>query len=68
MALEMSIRSYFQPENGLPNPKGSLSCSLPSQAVDKEVEKVIGRTIKRGVQRTEYQSTTAKPLQDHISL
>ena len=59
--LEMSIRRYFQPENGLPHPKGSLSCSLPSQAIalaNKEVEKVIGRTKKRGVQRTEYRSTT----------
>ena len=56
--LEMSIRSYLiQPKNGLPDPKGSLSCSLPSQAIalaNKEVEKVIGRTKKRGVQRTEY--------------
>ena len=59
--LEMSIRSYFQPENGLPDPKGSLSCSLPSQAIalaNKEVEKVIGRKKnqwkKRGVQRTDY--------------
>ena len=53
----MSIRSYFQPENGLPDPKGSLSCSLPSQAIalaNKEVEKVIRRTKKRGMQRTEY--------------
>ena len=36
------------------------SCSLPSQAIalaNKEVEKVIGRTKKRGVQRTEYRST-----------
>ena len=59
--LEISIRSYFQPENGLPDPKGSLSCSLPSQAIalpTKEVEKVIGRTKKCGVQRTEYRSTT----------
>ena len=31
--LEMSIKSYFQPENGLPDPKWSLSCSLPSQAI-----------------------------------
>ena len=41
--LEMSIKSYFQPENGLPDPKGSMSCSLPSQAIalaNKEVEKL----------------------------
>ena len=59
--LEMSIRSYFQPENGLPDPKESLSCSLPSQAIalpTKEVGKVIGRTKKNGMQRTEYRSTT----------
>ena len=52
--LEMSIRNYYQPENGLPHPKGSLSCSLPSQAIalaNKEVEKVMGRTKKRGVQK-----------------
>ena len=50
----MSIRSQrtvFQ---------GSLSCSLPGSltSTNKEVEKVIGRTKKCGVQRTEYQSTT----------
>ena len=76
--LEMLIRRYFQPENGLPDPKGSLSCSLPSQAIalaNKEVVKVIGRTKKCGVQRTEYRSTTlwgpsctAKPLQDKDSV
>ena len=72
----MSIRSYFQPENGLPDPKGSLSCSLPSQAIalaNKEVEKVIGRTKKCGVQsidppRCGDPSRTAKPLQDKDSV
>ena len=50
----MSIRRYFKPKDGLPDPKGSLSCSLPSQAIalaNKEVEKVInekGGSKKRG--------------------
>ena len=53
----MSIRSYFKPKDGLPDPKGSLSSILPSQAIalaNKEVEKVIsekGDTKKRGAQR-----------------
>ena len=40
----MLILSYFKPKDGLPDPKGSLSSILPSQAIalaNKEVEKVI---------------------------
>ena len=50
----MSIRDYFKPKDGLPDPKGSLSRTLPSQAIalaNKEVEKAIdekGGTKKRG--------------------
>ena len=50
----MSIRNYFKPKDGLPDPKGSLSRSLPSHAialVNKEVAKAInekGGTKKRG--------------------
>ena len=73
--LEMSIRSYFQPENGLPDPKGSLSCSLPSQAialVNKEVEKVIGSMACKEQSidppRCGDPSRTAKPLQDKDSV
>ena len=62
--LEMSIRSYFQPENGLPDPKGSLSCSLPSQAIALANKQVIGRTKKRGMQRTKY----VFPISLHPSL
>ena len=42
-ATGMSIRSYFKPKDGLPDPKGSLSSCLPSQAIalaSKEVEKL----------------------------
>ena len=38
-----SIRNYFRPSNRLPEPMGSLSLHVPSQAIslaNKEVEKV----------------------------
>ena len=60
--VEMSILSYFKPKDGLPDPKGSLSSILPSQAIalaNKEVEKVISEkddTKKRGATATEYRS------------
>ena len=40
----MSIRDYFRPSSGLPEPMGSLSLHIPSQAItltNKEVEEVI---------------------------
>ena len=58
----MSILSYFKPKDGLPDPNGSLSSILPSQAIalaNKEVEKVIsekGDTKKHGATATEYRS------------
>ena len=54
ISLRMSIRKYFKPKDGLPDPKGSLSCILPSQAIavaNKEVEKIMnekGGTKKCG--------------------
>ena len=39
-----SIMNYFRPSNGLPEPNGSLSLHVPSQAIalaNKEVEKVL---------------------------
>ena len=50
----MSIRCYFKPKDSVPDPKGSLSSRIPSQAIalaNKEVEKIInkkGGTKKRG--------------------
>ena len=50
----MLIRRYFKPKDSLPDPKGSLSSQIPSQAIalaNKEVEKIInkkGGTKKRG--------------------
>ena len=45
----MSIRSFFKPKDGLPDPNGALSTSLPSQAIalaNKEVEKATTRSIE----------------------
>jgi len=52
----MSIRSYFKPKDGLPDPKGSLSSCLPSQAIalaNKEVEKLASEK-GIGKQRGQY--------------
>ncbi len=46
----MSIRSFFKPKDGLPDPKGSLSACLPSQAIalaNKEVEKARNEEGKK---------------------
>ena len=51
----MSIQSYFKPKGGLPDPEGSLSTCLPTQAIalaNKAVEKAImdkGLGKKRGL-------------------
>ena len=47
----MSILSYFKPKDSLPDRKGALSSSLPSEAIalaDKEVEKASNVSKKRG--------------------
>ena len=47
--VAMSIRSFFKRKDGLPDPKGSLSTCLSSQAIalaNKEVEKV---TSEKGI-------------------
>ena len=44
VAMSASILRYFKPRDGLPDPNGSLSVSLPSQAiaaVNREVERTI---------------------------
>ena len=63
----MSIRSFFKPKDGLPDPKGSLSSSLSSKAialVNKEVEKAI--TSEKGKKRSQYKKIFSR-LQ-HIDL
>ena len=43
----MSIRQYFKPQDRLPHPKGSLSASIPWQAIalaNREVERVVLET------------------------
>ena len=53
VAMSASILRYFKPRDGLPDPNGSLSASLPSQAIDavnREVERTIdaAKGKKRG--------------------
>ena len=51
MFLTMSIRQYFKPRDGLPDPRGPLCNSLASNAIamaNKEVEKEIAKKKKRG--------------------
>ena len=46
----MSIRQYFKPQDGLPDPKGPLCNSLASNAIamaNKEVEKEIAKKKKK---------------------
>ena len=46
----MSIRRYFKSINRLPNPRGSLSTSIPSTAItvaNHEVERVTGGVNKQ---------------------
>ena len=48
----MSIRSYFKPRDGLPDPEGSFSTCLPTQVValvNKAAEKAI---VNKGVVRS----------------
>ena len=47
--MSRSIRDYFHLKDGLPDPRGSLSSRLPSQAIalaNKEVESVLRETGK----------------------
>ena len=72
----MSIRSFFKRKDGLPDPKGSLSTCLSSQAIslaNKEVEKVtsekgIGKQRGR-TDREHYGAPSHTPVTaSHISL
>ena len=56
----MALLRYLQPRDGLPDPRGSLSCSVPSQAIaqaNKEVEALReNKKVKRG-QYKRYSAT-----------
>ena len=44
----MSIRSFFKARDGVPDPKGSLSTSLPSCVITLTNKEVISSTSKMG--------------------
>ena len=44
LRFKMSLRQYFKPREGLPDPKGSLSVRIESRAIalaNTEVEKAV---------------------------
>ena len=43
----MTLHRYFQPQNGLPAPKGSISSIIPSQAVAQANQEVLGGSAAR---------------------
>ena len=50
----MSIRRFFKPIDGLPDPKGSLSAAIPSAAIasaNREVQKVMDSGNERSLQK-----------------
>ena len=57
MAGRMSIRRYLKPIDGLPDPKGSLSTTIPSAAIasanreDRHLAEFGGHTPPISVQR-----------------
>ncbi len=48
----MSVQSFFKPKGGLPDPKGSLSSRLPSQAIALAIKEVA--TSEKGKKRGQY--------------
>ena len=54
----MSIRQYFKPRDGLPDPQGCLSSAIPSHAIalaNKEVERAMSEeAAKVGKKRGKY--------------
>ena len=70
----MFICAYFKPLNGLLDPRGSLSASIPLRAItlaNSKVEKVVGElTNKRGSYR-KYVSLPSKvhaPINNYSSV
>lgn len=53
----MSIRDYFKPANGLPDPSGPLSRDLPSRAiatVNREVQRILAEDRGKEKRRGKY--------------
>ena len=62
----MSIRRFFKPIDGLPDPKGSLSGAIPSAAIasaNREVQKVMDSEKleeERSLQKVRIEVTEAQ--------
>ena len=61
----MSILTYFKPKDGLPNPKGPLSLSIPSQAIalaNREIAKATtDKSKKRGPYKKQVFANCCRP-------
>ncbi len=61
----MSIRSYFERKDSLPDPKGLLSSRLPSQAIAFDIQKVEKvTTSEKGKKRCQYSWITDNQLSE----
>ena len=56
----MTLHQYFQLRNHLPDPKGSASSVIPSQAVAQANQEVVDATQSKTRERGPYQQYTAK--------
>ena len=53
----MSIRRFFRPKDGLPDPRGSLSLSVPSEVIalaNREVKRFLASETETGKKRGQY--------------
>ena len=53
--MDMSIRCYFKPVNGLPDPRGQLSQSIPPAAIAE-----ANRLVQGAAQQSSAESTSRK--------
>ena len=67
MAERMSIRRYLKPIDGLPDPKGSLSTTIPSATIasanreDRHLAEFGGHTVQR-IDVVTFHTTNHRPL------
>ena len=58
----MSILNYFKPKDGLPNPKGPLLLSIPSQAIALANREVAKATTDKGKKHGLYKPALCQLL------
>ncbi len=56
----MALLKYLKPRDGLPNPKGTLSQTLPSRAIEAANREVVQATSEAGRKRGPYKRYSAE--------